>query len=35
MITELENLEFEYVLSDDNITNKANDPFLFSLISEN
>ena len=35
MIDELENFQLEYILSDDSVTAKKNDPFLLSLIHEN
>lgn len=35
MMNELKRIELEYILSDDSVTAKKNDPFLLSLIHEN
>jgi hypothetical protein len=35
MMHELQSIELEYILSDDSVTAKKNDPFLLSLIHEN
>jgi hypothetical protein len=35
MMSELANIELEYIMSDESVIAKKNDPFLFSLIHDN
>ena len=35
MMDELSEIELSYIISDDNVIAKRNDPFLFSIIHEN
>lgn len=35
MMTELANIELDYIMSDESVISKKNDPFLFSLIHDN